>query len=99
LVRSASFSANPDAAADTNAPYAVTFTAVGKLTTGYSQIRLVAPPGTVLPGAGCNYHARDKHHRDREAGLPAVTLSNSGATATITDRKRRRSRRLVDDRR
>jgi hypothetical protein len=84
LVRSASFSANPDAAADTNATYAVTFTTVGKLTTGYSQISLVAPPGTVLPGAGCNYHARDNTTGiERQACLPWRSPTR-GATATIT---------------
>jgi hypothetical protein len=78
------FSATPDAAADTNATYAVTFTAVGKLTNGYSQIRLVAPPGTVLPGSGCNYHSRDNTTGTGSQGCLPVTLSNSGATATIT---------------
>jgi hypothetical protein len=78
------FSATPDAAADTNATYAVTFTAVGKLTNGYSQIRLVAPPGTVLPGSGCNYHSRDNTTGIGSQACLPVTLSNSGATATIT---------------
>jgi hypothetical protein len=64
--------------------YAVTFTAVGKLTTGYSQIRLVAPPGTLLPGAGCNYHSGDNTSGIGSQACLPVTLSNSGATATIT---------------
>ena len=83
LVHSASFSANPDAAALTDATYAVTFTAVGKLTTGYSRIRLVAPPGTVLPGAGCSYRSGDNTTGIGSQACLPVTLSNSGSTATI----------------
>jgi hypothetical protein len=77
------FSATPDAAADTNATYTVTFTAVGKLTNGYSQIRLVAPPGTVLSASACNYHSRDNNTEIGSQACLPVTLSSSGATATI----------------